>query len=34
MFSLEKFSSELFSKLESQESNDIKHLKKTLLTPW
>ena len=32
-FSLEKFSSELFLKLESQETMTTKHLKQTLLTP-
>ena len=32
MFSLEKFSSELFSKLESQENNDYETCEKILLT--
>ena len=32
-FSLERFSSELFSKLESQENNEYQTFEKTLLTP-
>ena len=34
MLSLEKFSSELFSKLESQENNDYETCEKILLTSW